>query len=209
MKKFTFLFLMVVVAATASFAQQRVIAECTVEFTVSTADGDAATQESMKNTQKTLYVKGTKSRTDLVNPSFTQTTLFDTKSDTAVVLRTFGNNKYMSYLDEKKWLAQHKKYEGLVLTPADETKVILGYECKKILAEAKDGSRYNIFYAPSVIPSNREFEYQFKDVPGFILEYEAADEAGKVTFKYTATKISLNPVLAQKFDLPKSGYRIL
>lgn len=196
-------------ATTATFAQQRIIAECTVDFSLSASDGDAATQESMKNTQKTLYIKGTKSRTDLVNTSFTQTTIFDTRSDTAVVLRTFGNNKYMSYLDEKKWLAQHKKYEGLVLTPDAETKVILGYECKKMMAAAKDGSIYNIFYAPSIMPSNREFEYQFKDVPGFILEFEAADEAGKGTVKYTATKISLSPVLAQKFDLPKSGYRIL
>lgn len=208
MKKLITLVLVLCIVQVA-MAQQRVVAECTVDFTVSSPDGDAATQESMKSTTKKLYIKGTKSRTDLTSSSFAQTTLFDTKSDTAVVLRTFGNNKYMSYLDEKKWLAQHKKYEGLAFNSAAETKIILGYECKKMLAEAKDGSVYTIFYAPSIIPSNREFEYQFKDIPGFILEYEVADEAGKGVVKYTASKISFNPVLAQMFDLPKSGYRIL
>ena len=65
------------------------------------------------------------------------------------------------------------------------------------------------FIPPAIIPSNREYEYQFKDLPGFALEYETNSEDGKVKYKYFAEKITLTPVLAAKFDLPKSGYRIL
>jgi GLPGLI family protein len=87
--------------------------------------------------------------------------------------------------------------------------VILGYECKKAVAKLKDGSLYNVYYAPSIMPSNSEFEYQFKDLPGFPLEYEAQSEDGKTRVKYAAVKITLTPVPVAKFDIPKAGYRVL
>ena len=64
-------------------------------------------------------------------------------------------------------------------------------------------------YALSIIPSNNMFEYQFKDIPGFPLEYETQSEDGKTRVRYTATKISLTPVPVAKFDIPKTGYRVL
>ncbi|MEK7198521.1 MAG: hypothetical protein AAB212_01175, partial [Bacteroidota bacterium] len=59
-----------------------------------------------------------------------------------------------------------------------------------------------------IIPSVREFEYEFKDIPGFVLEFES-QEAQSKKIRYTATKINLAPVQASKFDVPKSGYRLL
>ncbi|MDO9156009.1 MAG: hypothetical protein Q7U17_03995, partial [Sediminibacterium sp.] len=65
-----------------------------------------------------------------------------------------------------------------------------------------------VYYASTITPSVREFEYQFKDIPGFVLEYEAKDGyTQKIT--YTATKISFNPVSAAKFEIPTTGYRLL
>ena len=52
-----------------------------------------------------------------------------------------------------------------------------------------------------------EFEYEFKDVPGLVLEYETVEDGKQI--KYTATKINLSPVQTSKFDIPTSGYRIL
>ena len=53
---------------------------------------------------------------------------------------------------------------------------------------------------------NDEFEVAIS-VP-LVLEYEAKDGyTQKIT--YTATKISLNPVSAAKFDIPTQGYRLL
>jgi hypothetical protein len=40
---------------------------------------------------------------------------------------------------------------------------------------------------------------------GLPLEYELVQ--GKLTIKYTVSKINMNPVPASKFDIPKSGYR--
>jgi hypothetical protein len=40
---------------------------------------------------------------------------------------------------------------------------------------------------------------------GLPLEYELIQ--GSLKIKYTVSKISLNPVPASRFDIPKSGYR--
>jgi GLPGLI family protein len=125
------------------------------------------------------------------------------------VLRELGNTKYISFLDSDKRNEKNKKFEGVTFVKTDETKTILGYDCKKVIAKLKDGSTYNVYYAPAIIPSNRDFEYQFKDLPGFVLEYESEAESGKSRIKYSASKITLTPVASAKFDVPKSGYRIL
>jgi GLPGLI family protein len=96
----------------------------------------------------------------------------------------------------------------MVITYLDEVKQILGYECKKAILQLNDGNTFSVYYATAITPSVREFEFQFKDIPGFVLEYETVEGKGeKITF--TATKINLNPVPASKFDIPTSGYRLL
>jgi GLPGLI family protein len=123
-------------------------------------------------------------------------------------MRELGANKFMTKLDNKAWANQNSKYTGMVITYLDEVKQILGYECKKAILQLNDGNTFSVYYATAITPSVREFEFQFKDIPGFVLEYETVEGKGeKITF--TATKINLNPVPASKFDIPTSGYRLL
>ena len=69
-------------------------------------------------------------------------------------------------------------------------------------------SIYNIYYATAIAPSVREFEFQFKDVPGFVLEFDVKEQSTSIV-RYKATKINLSPVQASKYDIPTSGYRLL
>ncbi|MES2374429.1 MAG: hypothetical protein V4557_17765 [Bacteroidota bacterium] len=204
----TLAFLLLTVTQTSA---QRVVADCTITYAISTEEGNADKDvtESLKASTKTVYIKGNDSRTDLVSPSFTQSLLYNKTTGNAVILREFGNNKFMTRLDNAKWMAENKKYEGMtVALSGNETKTILGYECKKAVIQMKDGSSYILYYAPAIVPSVKEFEYQFKDIPGFVLEFES-QEADSKKIKYTATKINLSPVLASRFDVPTSGYRLL
>jgi hypothetical protein len=58
------------------------------------------------------------------------------------------------------------------------------------------------------MPSVTENIFQFKDVPGLILEYESTiKDNQKIT--YTATQIDFNPVPLAQFELPKEEYRVL
>lgn len=74
--------------------------------------------------------------------------------------------------------------------------------------QLKDGTVFTLYYASAIIPSVKEFEYQFKDIPGFVLEFESQEAEGK-KIRYTAAKINLSPVQASRFDIPVSGYRLL
>ena len=192
-------------------AQTRTVADCTITYVISTdgLNADKEVTESLKASTKTVYIKGNDSRTDLVSPSFIQSLLYNKTTGNAVILREIGNNKFMTRLDNTKWINENKKYESMQISfSATETKTILGYECKKAMIQMKDGSALQLYYATAIIPSVKEFEYQFKDIPGFVLEFES-QEANNKKIKYTATKINLSPVPASKFDIPTSGYRLL
>lgn len=191
-------------------AQQRVVAECTAVYniTVDNSSTDAETAATLKATTKTVYIKGVNSRTDLISPSFSQSVLYNKNTASATILRSIGANKFMTRLDQAKWMSEHARYTNMKLVKSDETKVILGYECKKMILELSDGTSLTVYYAANIVPSVKEFEYQFKDVPGFVLEYEATETEGK-KIKYTAAQINFNPVAASKFDIPTSGYRLL
>lgn len=196
---------------TPALSQQRVVAECTIMFKITLDDGtvDKDVTNSISKSAKTVYIKGNDSRVDLVSPSLQQSVIYDKTQNTAVVLREFGTNKFMNRLNKEQWLAANKQYQGMRIVLVNETKTILGYECKKAIVTLKDGSFFSLYYATGIIPSVKEFEYQFKDVPGFVLEYQIKESGDNTLVNYRAEKISLSPVLASKFDIPTSGYRIM
>ena len=98
-----------------------------------------------------------------------------------------------------------KKYEGITFTPTNETKTIAGYTCKKAIAKLKDGTSFTVYYTTDLTTENKEYDYQFKTLPGLALEYEST--VGNLHVRYTASKINFDPVPAQKFAVPQSGYR--
>lgn len=189
----------------------QVISDCTIYYNVSVSDpkADVSVIKAMSGTSKVLYIKGSRSRTDLETPNFKQTMIYDSKTDSSVILRELGNTKYISYLDGNTRKEKNKKYEGIKFTKTNEKKTILGYECDKVVANLTDGSTYDVYYTTSIAPSISDYEYQFKDLPGLVLEYEAKFEHGNTKVKFTASRITLVPVPVAMFDIPKSGYRVL
>ncbi len=208
MKKM-FLLMSLMVFGKNLFAQQRIIAECTISYTITASDtASADTKLILKASTKTIYIKGNESRVDLLSPSFNQTIIYDKITGEATILREFGSNKFITKLDNDKWKEENKKFEGLTIEQSDIHKKIAGYDCKKAFLHLKDGSTYTLFYTPIITPSVKEFEYQFKNLSGLVLEYEAVGANGdKVT--YSATKVNLSPVPNTFFTLPTSGYRVL
>lgn len=205
---FLFLFLSII---SQTNAQTRVVAEVTLVYSIEVVnekqlDVDAVAQ--LKQSSKTIYIKGNNSRVDLYSPAFSQSLIYSKGTGTAVILREMGGNKFLTKLDAKGWNKKNEKFFGMMIKYPGDTKTILGYECKKAILQLQDGSTFSVFFTTAISPSVKEFEFQFKDIPGFVLQYEAMDGyTDKII--YTATKINLNPVAASKFDIPTSGYRLL
>ena len=210
MKRFSGLLFALFCCMGTGFAQQRVVAECTVTYQISLEDSslNKEVQNALQQSSKTVYIKGNDSRVDLISPSLIQSVIYDKTNGSAVILREFGNNKFMTKLNSKEWRLANKQYEGMAIHLTNETKTILGYECKKATLNLKDSSVFHIYYATAIMPSVREFEYQFKDVPGFVLEFDVKEHGASIV-RYRATKINLSPVQASKYDIPTSGYRLL
>jgi len=209
MKKVLIFFGMMIAGFTPVTAQQRVVAECTITYSLITdSTADKELYESLKSAYKIVYIKGNNCRNDLVSPAFSQSTFIDKAAGKIVVLREFGNNKFITTLNNAQWAEANRKFAGMVLNPTNETKTILGYSCKKAILQLKDSSIFILYYTPSIIPSVKEFEYQFKEIPGFVMEYETSEAGKKIHF--IATKINLSPVPLSKFEIPvNDGYRVL
>lgn len=188
-------------------AQQRIVAECTVVYKVETQD--VASAGKLQKATKTVYIKSNNARVELVSQAYAQTTIYNKTTATAAIIRTIGGEKYMTTLSTAQWQKLNNSLDstGIVLT--SDSLSILDYSCKKAILYLKDSSAITVYYTTSILPSVREYEYMFKDIPGFVLGYEMLDAKGVKTI-FRATQINLyNPVPASKFDIPTKGYRII
>ena len=208
MKPTLFLILLIILSSNL-FAQKRIIAECTITYSITGADSASnKMKDALKASSKTVYIKGNESRVNLISPAFNQSVIYDKTTGGATILRDFGSNKFVSKLDNDTWLNENNQIETSHIESTEEHKTILGYDCTKALLHLKDSSIYTIYYAPSIIPSVKEFEYIFKDVTGLVLCYEGLGNKGE-RITYTATKVNLSPVPVSAFEIPTSGYRSL
>ena len=188
-------------------AQQRIVAECTVVYKVESHD---ASDGSMRQkATKTVYIKSNNARIDLVAPAYAQSTIYNKSTGMATVLRSFGEDKYMTSLNAKQWRKLNMPLDSMQIQLTTDSISVLDYSCKKALLQLKNGTTVTVYYTTAIIPSVRDYEYMFKDIPGFVLGYEMVDDLGVKTI-FRATHINLyNPVAASKFDIPTKGYRIL
>ena len=79
-------------------AQQRVIAECTVTYSISvdSTSTDKKMADNLKSATKTVFIKGNNSRIDIVSSAFLQTIFYDKLKGSATILRELGSNKFIT-----------------------------------------------------------------------------------------------------------------
>jgi GLPGLI family protein len=208
--KYLLSFLLIACLATAPAHAQKKFSEGTISYdiVINTGSDKPKSADYLDGTTVANYIKGNRSRTEMVSPLGTLTTIQDSAKHSVVILKEFGEQKYMITLTPDDWKDANKKYENINYTydPSSE-KTIMGYTCKKATGTLKDGTTYTVWYTTDLVPENKSFQYEMRTLPGLALEYEVATTNQKVT--YTVSKISFSPVPASKFDLPKAGFRIV
>ena len=206
-KKITliFLFSFVVLASMA----QKTLSEGSMVYNISIQTGSKEPKmaDMLDGATTTVYIKGSQSRTELLSGLGTEATIHDAKSGTGVILKNYSGQKLMITLNESDWKNKNRKYEGITFESTNETAVIAGYNCKKAIAKLSNGTSFVVYYTPDLTVANKDYDYQFKTLPGLPLQYEW--QSGKTIFKYTLSKINFDPVSPSKFEIPKSGYRVL
>jgi GLPGLI family protein len=189
---------------------QKKFSEGTISYDIVINTGSDKPQNAdfLDGATSAVYIKGAKTRTEMVSPLGTQSTIIDGTKNSIVILKEYGDQKYMINLKPNDWKDANKRFEEVSFTyEAGENKTILGYKCNKAIGKLKDGTSFAVWYTTDLVPENKDFQYANRTLPGLALEYET--NVGNLKVTYTVSKISFSPVPAAKFDIPKAGFRVL
>ncbi len=203
-----FVFALTTLASFSAFSQKK-FTEGSIVYNVSvnTNDPSPKVADGFDGSTNTVYIKGKMSRTELASVFGTQSTIIDGKTGNVTVLKEYGDKKYMIKMEEADWKDANKKYDSVSFTYVEEYKTIAGYNCQKAIGKLPGGETFTVFFTKDLVPENQNFQYSNRSLPGLALEYESVIGKSKVTF--TASKVSFNPVPLAKFELPKTGFRIM
>ncbi len=188
---------------------QKKITEATISYDIVILSDNSTPKASdmLDGATSVIYLKGNSSRSEMISSLGTQSTIIDGKTGKVTVLKDYGNQKYMITMTPDNWKSSNKKYEGINFIYENEFKTIAGYNCQKAVGTLSDGSTFTVYFTRDLVPVNRDFQYLNKNLPGLAMQYEAT--IGKLKVTYTVANINFNLVPAAKFDLPKSGYRVM
>ena len=200
-----FLFLLTVLSTRA----QKILNEGILVYNMSVETGaDAPKMADMLDGATTsIYLKGKNSRVELVSGLGSEASIYNGDSGGGFILKDYSGQKLMITLSPKEWESNNKKYEGIVFEKTGETSIISGFNCTKATAKLKNGTTFTVYYTTDVTPGNKEYDPQFKSLPGLPVQYEMTQ--GKMKFKFTLSKIGYDSVPLSKFEMPKSGYRVM
>lgn len=195
-------------AAVASQAQKD-LTEGSLVYNISVETGSAEPKmaDMLDGATTTVYLKSNLSRTEMVSGLGSEATIYNAATGSGVILKDYSGQKLMITLTPQEWDKNNKKYEGITFENTGETANIAGFNCHKAIAKLKDGSTFTVYYTTDVNVVNKNYDYQFKTLPGLAVQYEMQN--GKMKFKFSLSKINYTPVPAAKFEIPKSGYRVL
>jgi GLPGLI family protein len=189
---------------------QKKITEATISYdiVINTSNTKPKAADLLDGATSVIYLKGNSSRSEMTSSLGTQSTIIDGKTKNVTILKDYGEQKYMITMTPDNWKASNKKYEGITFTYENEFKTIAGYNCQKAVGKlAGDTSSFTVYFTKDIVPVNKDFQYLNKSLPGLAMQYEAS--LGNLKVTYTVSGINFNLVPAAKFDLPKSGYRIM
>ena len=182
-----------------SQAQTKVVGECAITYDIQqiTNNGDTS-----KVGLKQIFIKGNSCKTILKTPAFTQTLIFNTQQDTAIILKEIGLNKFLQYI-----LYASMQPINLVASKKTGTaSTLLDYPCETITLTWADGNTMEVTYTTLIIPTVTVYEQAFKEIPGLVMRYQLTTKEGNKIL-YSANKVDLSPITLNVFEVNKSIYQ--
>ncbi|MGB4770556.1 MAG: hypothetical protein WBP58_03815 [Chitinophagaceae bacterium] len=207
MKKSIFVMVLVMFGLAVQTQAQKLLSEGTIQYDVSVQTGtnNPKMADVFDGATALVLIKGSHSRSELKSAIGSSITLYDSRTGNGVIMREFGAQKLLIRMNRQNWIDRNKKYDGIVFTKTGETKKIAGYNCEQAIGKLADGSSFTVFYTTEIRVENRDYDAQFKNLPGVPLEFEST--VSNIKVRYTASRVSFDPVPIQRFEIPTSGYR--
>lgn len=208
MYKFNTAIFLFVFGALHTLNAQKSISEATIQYDISIQNLQSqASANNLTGSTFTVFLKGAFSRTDMASNLGNEKTIHDGKNGTSVILKEYSGQKLMITMNKDDWEKRLKKSADIIFNNTGENKVISGYNCTKATAKLNNGSMVTVFYTKDLQTINKEYSTIFNTLPGLPIQYEF--ETATMKFTYSLSKIDFNSVLSSKFEVPKTGYRIM
>jgi hypothetical protein len=182
-----------------SQAQTKVIGECAITYDIQQI---ASNGDTSLIGQKQIFIKGNSCKTILKTPQLIQILIFNTQSDTAIILKEIGLNKFLQYI-------QYSSINPVNLVASKKNGVlstILDYPCESITLSWADGNSMEVTYTTAILPTVTVYEQAFKEIPGLVMRYQLTTKEGNKIL-YSATKVDLSPITLNVFEVNKAIYQ--
>ena len=105
------------------------------------------------------------------------------------------------------WKDKNKFNENLQFDISDELFQIGDYKCKKAVSKQTEGKKFTVYFNPDIVIVNKQFNNALSQIPGIAVKIEL--QSGEMNYKYMLSKMNFDLVSGSKFEVPKTGYRVM
>lgn len=139
-------------------------------------------------------------------------TITNEKSGDMLMLMSgmIGKNAMKSTIAEmEKKNAENKPKVDVQIT--DETKNILGYDCKKAILTDEEGSESVFWFTDKIVLSRKGQSYLNDEIPGAALQFDINQKGMKMTMTASAVETSLDKKIKKELfnqEIPE-GYKVM
>src|ERR1700754_4988653 len=126
-------------------AQKR-ISELSLVYDYSVTIEGGNKLEGVGNAFHTIYIKGSKSRSEMTNQLFSSTSIYDANTGFGVILKELSGQKLLIRMNPDNWSEKNRMYDGVVFKATGKTKIIAGYNCQEATGVTSAGAQVTVFY---------------------------------------------------------------
>ena len=210
MKTFTISALIVCAAFNSTkLIAQKTVTEGMLKYNISieSSKGEKQIAGSLNGATLSVYITKDKSRSEMISAPGTETTVYDNRNGKGFILKEYSGQKLMITTTAENWVQKNQINSNLNFEIQPGTFNIGSYVCKKAIAESDNGKLYTVYYDPTVILANKQYNNAFSQLNGLPVQYELS--SGNLIFKYTLIGLNTDLLSSGKFDAPKTGFRVM
>ena len=188
---------------------QEIINDATLTYSVSVQSAkDSNKNKLFEGASYKLYLKANISRSDLKTTMGSESTIYDGKEKKGVILKEYSNQKLMILMSESNWIEKNTSSHDLNFNVEDKIYTVNGFQCKKAAATSSKMELITVFFSPSLLLNNNNYNNCFSKLNGLPVKYERELSDG-TTYIYFLDNVNYDIVSSSKFEIPKSGYRVM
>ena len=165
---------------------------------------DANGQESLGTQAGTykLTLKGSQVRRDLkMNNGFEATTIYDSRTASAVVLQATAADKFAVRLTPAQWQARNEKYSNFTLkVRGGKSAEVAGFTCQPATAGFSGGKEETLCLSDIALSQKNAFE-RYPGIEKLPLEFEHRTKKGSL-IQFRLEKLQRMPIEDAQFRVP-------